>query len=347
MRITFVLFLIGSFFVLFGKTRIDSTSTVQILNEKYQTERNENDNVDSPAFWKGKNGEAWLISTAKSTDLLIVDDAVSGKNIMRIGSKGTGLGKFKRPNGIAVIDSFLFVVERDNHRVQVLTLPSFRSIGTFGDSLLLKPYGIFVSKEETGYNVFITDNYEFAKDIIPPDSLLGKRVHKYFVNVSNNSLKVKLLRYFGETKGTGVLRIVESIYGDTQKNIVLIAEEDTSRSEIKIYDMEGRFLDSTFGKGVFKGQIEGIALYEENDNGFWIITDQSHYENIFHIFERTTFRHLCAFKGAETTNTDGIWLTKQSFGNFVEGALFAVHNDGNVSAFDLAEIKKLTSKINN
>lgn len=330
--------------LLLASCSVTKNDIVFILKEKYQTVRNEKDNVDSPAFWKGENGEAWLISTAKSNDLLIVDDATSGKNIKRFGSIGTELGKFKRPNGIAVVDNLLFVVERDNHRVQVLKLPNLQSVGTFGDSLLLKPYGIFISKEENSYNVYITDNYEFEKDIIPADSLLGKRVQKYFVNYINNKLEVKFLRFIGETKGNGVLRVVESIFGDSQKNILLIAEEDTSRSEIKIYDLLGKYQDRSFGKGVFKGQIEGIALYEENDTGFWIITDQSHNENIFHVFDRETFSHLGAFKGTATTNTDGIWLTKQSFENFVEGAFFAVHNDGNVSAFDLAEIKKIVTK---
>jgi len=317
---------------------------VKTINEKYQTERNENDNVDSPTFWKGADGKAFLISTAKTTDLLVVDDASTGKNLKRVGSSGADLGKFKRPNGIAVVDDFLFVVERDNHRVQVLTLPEFKSIGTFGDSLLKKPYGIYVNKKKTDYAVYITDNYEFEKDIVPTDSLLGKRVQKYLVKISGNKLAAIFENFIGETNGNGVIRIVESIFGDNENNVLLIAEEDTTRSEVKVYNLNGNYQNKSFGKGIFNGQIEGISLFKEGNGGFWIITDQSYHENIFHMFERKTFSHIGAFKGPKTTNTDGIWLTQETFENFIEGAFFAVHNDGNVSAFDLSEIKKIVKK---
>ena len=45
-----------------------------------------------------------------------------------------------------------------------------------------------------------------------------------------------------------------------------------------------------------------------------------------------------AFSGAVTANTDGVALTGRSFGPFSRGAFYAVHDDGNVAAFDLAEI---------
>jgi len=319
---------------------------VSVIKEVYQTLRNENDNIDSPAFWQGKNGENWLIATAKTANQLIIDDAATGINIKRFGSEGKELGSFLRPNGISVVDDYLFVVERDNHRVQVLSLPNLKPIGTFGDSLLIKPYGIFAAKNESGYSIFITDNYEYEKDKIPADSLLGKRVLKFSVMLNSEEILSSVFqKYIGDTKGKGVLRIVESVYGDPKNNVLLVAEEDTVNSSIKIYDMKGIFTGKTFGKEIFKGQVEGITLYEdENENGFWIITDQSYDENVFHIFDRKTFKHIGAFKGENTINTDGIWLTQKSFSNFKKGAFFAVNNDGNVSAFNLEEILEITQK---
>ncbi len=114
------------------------------LTEVWQTERDTLDNIDSPAVWHGPNGEHWLLSTAKTTDVLVVNDAATGKELRRVGGPGTGPGKLERPNGILVIDDLAMVVERDNHRVQVFQLPSFKSIGIFGDALLKKPYGIAV-----------------------------------------------------------------------------------------------------------------------------------------------------------------------------------------------------------
>ncbi len=310
------------------------------IKEVYQTIRNEEDNVDSPAFWRKGNDEFWLISTCKGSHSLLVDDASTGKNIKKIGKLGNELGEFSRPNGIFIIDSLLFVVERDNHRIQVLTLPEFQPIATLGDSLLIKPYGIFVNKLDNSlYNIYITDNYETDIGKTPDDSLLNHRVHIYQFSYSNEQSEKKLLKTFGDTLGIGVLHIVESVWGDPENNIILFSEEDTSQSSLKVYDLDGNFLNKTFGEKLFLGQVEGITLYEcSNNKGIWIVTDQSHQKNRFLLFDRNSFKYLGSFNGENTTNTDGIWLEQRPFGNFSMGAFFAVNNDGNVSAFDFYEI---------
>ncbi|MEW6509171.1 MAG: phytase [Bacteroidota bacterium] len=318
---------------------------VKLINEKFQTMSIEADNVDSPVFWKGNNGEEWIISTAKGTHQLIIDNAVTGVNIKRIGSAGSGKGQFLRPNGISVVDNLLFVVERDNHRVQVLSLPDFNSLGTFGDSTLIKPYGIYLFKEYENYTVFVTDNYEFEKDIIPADSLLGKRVQKFSVTIKDKQIVAAFIGYIGEIKGKGVLRVVESIFGDPENKLLLIAEEDTTQSSIKVYNLNGSYTGKNFGSGIFHGQVEGIALYDGSDgNGFWFITDQSYTKNTFYIFDRKTFELEGAFSGPNTKNTDGIWLTQTPFKNFPGGAFIAVNNDRNVSVFDLNEIMDILNK---
>ncbi len=326
-----ILFILIGFISSCTQTKDDNAI---IINEVFQTMRDTVDNVDSPAFWQGEN---WIISTAKSTDLLIVDDAETGENIKRVGGEGIELS---RPNGIFVIDDMAIVVERDNHRIQVFTLPDFNSLGTIGDSLLVKPYGLFVYKEENNnYKMYVTDNYETEDEQIPPDNKLNKRIHIYTFNVSDSLVNWELQKTFGDTTGEGRLQVVESIYGDVEQNRILISEEDMSQSSFKAYDLEGNFTGQVLGKGKFDGQVEGLTLYKcNNSNGFWIVTNQSYDNNLFFIFDRNTFEHLGTFTGPKTTNTDGIWLTQTPYGKFTKGAFFAVHNDGNVSAFDLAEI---------
>lgn len=311
-----------------------------VVKEIYQTIRNEDDNVDSPTYWEGTDGEHWIISTCKGTHSLLVDDALTGKNILRIGSKGVEPGKFVRPNGIFAIDSLLFVVERNNHRIQVLTLPDFKTLITFGDSTLIKPYGIFVNKlNDSLYNIYVTDNYETSERKTPPDSLLGKRSHIYELLFSNRKVESKLLKMFGDTSGNGVLRIVESVWADPGNNVLLFSEEDTTQSCLKVYNLKGNYSGKTFGNGLFNGQVEGLALYKcDNGKGLWIVTDQSHEKNKFLFFDRITFEYIGSFSGSNTTNTDGIWLAQKPIQNFEQGLFFAVHNDGNVSAFDFHEI---------
>ena len=77
---------------------------VALIKESFTTLRDESDNVDSPALWHGREGQNWLLATAKEGNAIIVYDAASGEKIARFGTIGTGLGELSRPNGIAVID---------------------------------------------------------------------------------------------------------------------------------------------------------------------------------------------------------------------------------------------------
>lgn len=306
------------------------------LQEAWQTERDTLDNIDSPAVWHGPDGQHWIISTAKTTDVLVVHDAATGKELRRVGGPGTEVGKLERPNGIAVIDHLALVVERDNHRVQVFRLPSFESLGVFGDSLLRKPYGITVypAAEPEAYVAYVTDNYELVEDSVPPDSLLGERVRQFRVVLGPNEVRAELMGTFGDTSGPGVLKVVESIAADVPNNRLLIAEELETASHIKVYTLDGRFTGKVIDSGLFPNQAEGILLYECGDTaGYWITTDQGMEANTFHVFDRQTLTHVGSFRGEQTLNTDGIALTQRGFGDFPSGAFYAVHNDGNVAAF--------------
>jgi 3-phytase len=310
------------------------------LTEAWQTERDTLDNIDSPAVWHGPDGQHWLLSTAKTTDVLVVNDAATGQELRRVGGSGTALGKLDRPNGIFVIDDLALVVERDNHRVQVFRLPAFTSLGVFGDTLLRKPYGLAVypAAEAGSYAVYVTDNYEMADESVPPDSLLGQRVRQFRVAVGAAGLRAEPVAAFGDTAGPGVLKVVESIAADVPHNRLLIAELETA-SHIKVYTLDGKFTGQTMDSGLFSHQAEGIILYACGDSsGYWVATDQSLEVNTFHVFDRQSLAHVGSFQGVATLNTDGIALTQRGFGEFPSGAFYAVHNDGNVAAFSWAAI---------
>lgn len=306
------------------------------LDEVWQTERDTLDNIDSPAVWHGPDGQHWLLSTAKTTDVLVVNDAATGKELRRVGGSGTGAGRLERPNGIAVIDDLALVVERDNHRVQVFRMPAFESLGVFGDSLLRKPYGIAVypAGEKGAYIAYVTDNYEFVEDSVPADSLLGERVRQFRVVTGPRTVTAELMATFGDTAGPGVLKVVESIAADVPNNRLLIAEELETGSHIKVYTLDGKFTGEVIDAGLFPNQAEGIILYACGDTaGYWITTDQGMESNTFHVFDRQTLAHVGSFRGNQTLNTDGIALTQRGFAQFPSGAFYAVHNDGNVAAF--------------
>jgi 3-phytase len=311
-----------------------------VVPETFITPFDAGNNIDSPAFYTSPSGESWILSTAKTANFILVSDAASGKNLRTVGTSGIGAGQLQRPNGIVAIDSLVLVVERDNHRVQGFLLPDFKPAGFFGQSILIKPYGISAFRLPDGsYSVYVTDNYETMIGGTPPDGKLGARVKQFSVSIAAGQLAATLVRSFGDTTPPGALRVVESVIADPANNQLAIAEEMPGDSYIKMYDLTGHFTGRTMGKGNFPQQAEGIALYSCSDgSGYWIGTDQGDVTNTYTIFDRKTLEPVGAFTGSKARRTDGIVLTQKAYGPFPAGAFFVSHLDGSVAAFSWAAI---------
>ena len=328
-----------------GATAAPST----LVAEAFLTPMTPADNIDSPASWRGADGQLWLIATAKATDKLVVYDGQTGKHLRDIGSTGAGVGQFDRPNGIAVQDDLVFIVERDNHRVQVLQLPDFKPLGVFAGNDLRKPYGLWVNPVQGGYDLYVTDSYDDGEDaagndILPALERLNERVRRYHVAVDGGTVQAKLVRSIGDSSPKGALRVVESIWGDPANDRLLIAEEDeTYASEFKVYNLAGDFSGETFGRGLFKAQAEGVMLRTCGEGGWWITTEQGKQRSTFHLFDRKTLAPVGSFHGNTVANTDGIWNSQQVSARFPQGALYAVHDDQGVVAFDWRDIAKALS----
>jgi 3-phytase len=314
------------------------SDTLQI-SEAFLTERDTTDEVDSPAVWHGKEGQNWLLASAKSTAKILVYDAANGSFIKSIGSVGNEPGQLDQPNGIFVIDTLLFVVDRHNQRLQLFNLPQGKSIGMMSDSLD-NPYGIFVYKLAEGtFKIYITDNYDTDDENHLPLVELDRRVRVFKCTIEGASVNFSYLNHFGDTTQQGALQVVESIFGDVNNNVLFIADEDKNQKNIKISDLDGNFSGKVIDDGLFKSEPEGIVLLPCDDhNGYWIATDQSHQENVFILFDRLDFSLKAKFTGKVTKNTDGIAITQRTFGKFNKGAFYAVHDDGSVACFDLDDI---------
>lgn len=186
-----------------------SAEGLPVLKEAYQTTRDLNLNVDSPAVWHGATrgvtksagvgadesagvgagesaGESAahiLFATAKEGDSILLFDAASGEVLQELGQTGDGPLEFRRPNGIWVIDDLLLVVERDNARVQVILLPDLTFVGFISHEDLRYPYGVSVHRAREGesspfmYEMYITDNYNPALEGYPAEEQLDERVH--------------------------------------------------------------------------------------------------------------------------------------------------------------------------
>ena len=93
------------------------------------------------------------------------------------------------------------------------------------------------------------------------------------------------------------------------------------------------------GADIFEYEPVGIALYACADgSGYWFTTDQDTRINRFHVFKREALDYVGSFGGPVTRNTDGVWLTQTAMPGFPAGTFYAVHDDGNVAAFDLSRV---------
>ena len=332
-----------------NKEKSATSEKKAVIKEAFHTSRDESDNVDSPALWHGPDGQNWLLATAKEGHKIIVFDAATGEKITSFGEPGTSKGQMKRPNGITVIDSLAIIVERDNQRLQVFSLPNMKSLGFFGQEQLIKPYGITVDQTENGYELFVTDNYETDDEEIPPVDSLYRRVHHFVMDVRKDGLDAQHVNAFGDTEGEGVLYKVESLLLDRSFNRLLIADEYERQRNIKIYNPDGSFTGEIISSNYFHYEPEGIALWpcDEDTSGYYIGTDQDVLNNWFKVFDRKSLEYLGSFSGEITRNTDGIALTRRSFGDFENGAFYPVHDDGSITGMkwgDIAESLNLKKK---
>lgn len=313
----------------------------QVVKEAFLTAATPTENVDSPASWRAPDGSRVLIATAKATDRLVVYDGGTGQQLRTVSGSGTALGQMQRPNGIAVIDDLLLVVERDNHRVQAFQLPGFEPLLTFGAEDLKQPYGLWVRALDGGYEVIVSDNYMSPQneDVSPPLAELGRRFKRYRLARAQDGWQANLTGTFGDTGEAGAIRIAESVFGDADNDRLLLAEEDVATgTRVREYGLDGKYRGRDIGADLFKAQAEGMALARCGDGGYWIATDQFKDRSVFHVFDRKTLAHVGAFAGERTANTDGVWLDQSADARFPQGVFYAVDNDQAVAAFDWRDI---------
>jgi 3-phytase len=314
-----------------------------VLTEAFVTALSPVDNIDSIATWTTPEGGTWLIATAKDSGQLIVFDGDTGAKLRSVGAQGLAPGQFARPNGIAVFGDLVFVVERDNHRVQALALPDFKPVAVFGVADLLQPYGIWINEvAPLELDVYVTDSYQMPDRSVPPLEQLGERVKRFRILLDDDGIIDGGVRLrFGDTTERGAIRWTESIVGDPLHDRLLIPEEyiENEPGEIRLYSEDGRYLGANVGRGLFGGQPEGLALYDCADgSGYWIATDQQLESNRFHVFDRRSLELLGSFHGNTVQFTDGVALHPVPTSRFPAGVFYAVHHDQGVVAFDWRDI---------
>jgi 3-phytase len=308
---------------------------VVLVSERWVSEADTLWDVDTPGAWTdGKSG--MVLVTGKATHDLRVFDAATGATMKPVGREGSGAGEFLRPNGLKVVGDVVLVVERDNRRVQVLSLPDGTPLGSFGEDVLEYPYGIATEERTDALTVWVTDDYEYEEDVVPDD--LTHRLHRFRVRlVAGQEPVVEEHAAFGAPRGPGALRVVESIEVDPEAGRLLVADE--SRKSYLAYDTNGEYQGRALAEGRIEGDPEGIVLVGcTGGGGYWVVTDQQDDVSLFRVFDRESLEYVGTFRGAVTANTDGTTFEHGPVPGFAAGVLYAVHDDKALSAFDWADV---------
>lgn len=312
--------------------------------ERFVTAASREDELDSLATWTAEDGRVLVIATAKSSHRLVVYDGASGERLRDVGGKGSEPGRFNRPNGIFVYGDLVFVTERDAARVQVLSLPDFKPAATFGEDRLRSPYGLWLHESAPGeLQAYVTDSFMYGADHmqVPPLSELDQRVRRYRLSLrADGSINARYAGSFGDTSRAAALRMVESVWGDPAHDRLLVADEDARHvSTLREYTLDGRFTGGALPGVTFAGEAEGVALWDcSPTTGYWIAVDQRMPLSDFHVHDRVTLAPVGSFRGRLTANTDGIALHLSPTPDFPGGAMYAVHDDRAVAAFDLRDV---------
>ena len=288
--------------------------------------------MDSVAIYVAADpGESLVFATDKDDSFVEMHNPVTNTFVGKIGGTGTGAGQLQYPNGVGVAynvptgsgkKDLLFVVERDNHRVSIFSLPERKFLAHFGVGDLVEPYGVAFYWEGNELQAWITET-----DTTPD------RVYVYRIVPEGASIK-GVLSFSFETAGR-----LESIVIDPVAKRALICDEILER-DIMVYDLQGNLI-TRFGKGLFANQPEGLVIYDlGNGEGYIIVSDQNvepfaEYE----VFDRKTYRSLGHFSG-ETKTTDGIALTQAALPNLPQGSFYAMHSDDVVHIYNWVEIAK-------
>ena len=281
-------------------------------------------NIDSLATWTNEKKELIFVTSKNNNDVMIMDRK-DGRELARFGNTGNQLGEFKRPNGITIIDNLIIVLERENHRIQIFGLPKLDLIGTFGNDILVNPYGICSLRlidinNIARYSLFVTDDQK-------------KTVFNFIIGMKNN--KLMFVKYYPLIENNKPVRLerIESLCPDIKYNRLLVADEISKN--IKIYNLQGEYIE-TIGDNIFIGEPEGMALVKTDpNNGIYITTDQLQNDNKFHLWNRQDLKYLGYFSNKNIQNTDGICVSQQDYNC---GSFYAVHNDCAIARINLKDI---------
>lgn len=296
--------------------------------------------TDDPAIYvdPANVGASFIIGTDKDSNGALVAFDLNGK-IM----ESKTYRPLLRPNNCDINYGFnldgqkidiALAAERFTHKVRVIQLPDMKAIDNGGIEAFVGEtleegrdlMGISSYKDQEG-NIYAI----VGRKTGPTD---GRYLQQFKLVASQGVVQGELVREFGLFSG---LNEIEAIAVDEENGFVYYCDEGVGVRKYHALPANGSDELALFGKGLFTGDNEGIAIYKTNEKeGYIFVSDQE--VKKLQVFDRVSNAHLGEIN-YRALDTDGIEVINNDFGGkFPGGLLVAMSSDKTFHYYSVEEL---------
>ena len=263
-------------------------------------------NLNTPIKTIGGVNHPWGVAVSQGGKIILAEHSGNcisifsprGEKITTFGRKGSALGQFREPRGVAVDGNGILVADRNNHRIQKSTGKFHRTVGQTGNRHLEFSDPVGVTVNHRNRMVYISDTSNHRIQILNPDltfsSSFGSRGsgdgqfnypldvafdgigNVYVADSEGHCIQVftaegKFLRKFGKKgSGDGELSYPTSVSIDCD-DIVYMTEYYNHC--VSMFTSEGQFLRSFGTKGEGPGQFNNPCGITVDKEGLVYVSD--------------------------------------------------------------------------
>lgn len=317
------------FSFLFILSLLPARLNVNSISPDVITEQTPHD-TDDPAIWVNKANPSKSIvfgTDKRNSDGAIYAFDLEGKIIEEKTLRG-----LERPNNVDIHYDFpigksektdvLAFTERGRKRVRLFSVPEMKPLDNGGfpvfqdekDPELRKPMGIsFYRSASTGDFYLIVGRKKGPRN---------EYLYQYKLRPKRSKIGLELVRKFGNFSG---IKEIEAIAVDDELGYVYYSDEGFGIRKYHAEPSMGSVEVGCFGNGLFKKDVEGIAIAElEDGEGFLIVSNQQN--DTFNIFSRDDNSFLKEID-LESEDTDGCEVVVMPLNSTFSTGLFVAMND--------------------
>lgn len=290
--------------------------------------------TDDPSIWIHPTdpSKSIIVGTDKDTDGALYAFDLNGKILVKSET-------LKRPNNVDIAYGLLIngkkvdvavTTERESNKIRVFSLPDLKpidngGISVFDGELLRDPMGIALYTRPGDNAIFAIVGRKSGPS--------GSYLWQYELSDAGNGVVGgKVVRKFGSYSGK---KEIEAIAVDNELGVVYYCDEQFG---IKKYvaDPASNHSDvelAVFGKGDFKADNEGIAIYKKTaTTGYILVSNQQ--ANTFMVYPREGANGdlnsypLLAEIPTSTIECDGADVTNVNLGGPYKNGLFVAMSNG-------------------